>query len=116
VVVDLRDPMEPRPVNEPAAVQSAGMTYVNIPVSGGTMTDATLARVRDTVSNLVGDRNVFVHCGSGSRVGATLIPYLILDKGLGEEEAIAVAMQVGMRSAELMEWALQYVKARKGKS
>jgi len=115
-VVDLRDPMEPRPVNEPAAVQSAGMEYVNIPVSGGTMTDATLARVRDTVSNLVGDRKVFVHCGSGNRVGATLIPYLMLDKGLGEEEAVEIAMKVGMRSAELMEWALEYVKARKGKS
>jgi protein tyrosine phosphatase (PTP) superfamily phosphohydrolase (DUF442 family) len=115
-VVDLRDPMEPRPVNEPAAVQSAGMTYVNIPVSGGTMTDATLARVRDTVSNLVGDRNVFVHCGSGNRVGAVLIPYLMLDRGLGEEEAVEIAMRVGMRSAELMGWALDYVKARKGKS
>ena len=114
-VVDLRDPMEPRSLNEPAEVQGAGMEYVNIPVSGATMTDATLARVRDTVSNLVGDRQVFVHCGSGSRVGATLRPYLMLDKGLGEEEAVEIAMSVGMRSAELMEWALGYVKARKGK-
>jgi len=114
-VVDLRDPMEPRPVNEPAAVQSAGMAYVNIPVSGATMTDATLTRVRDAVSNLVGDRNVFMHCGSGNRVGAVLIPYLILDKGMGEEAAIEVAMKVGIRSAELLEWALDYVK-RTGKS
>ncbi|HEV8305097.1 MAG TPA: protein tyrosine phosphatase family protein [Gemmatimonadales bacterium] len=114
-VVDLRDPMEPRPLDEPAAVRSAGMEYVNIPVSGGTMTDATLARMRDTVSNLVGDRRVFVHCGSGNRVGAVLIPYLMLDRGLGEEEAVEIAMTVGMRSAELMEWALAYVKARKGK-
>ena len=114
-VVDLRDAMEPRPVNEPAAVQSAGMAYVNIPVSGATMTDATLTRVRDAVSNLVGDRNVFMHCGSGNRVGAVLIPYLILDKGMGEEAAIEVAMKVGIRSAELLEWALDYVK-RTGKS
>ena len=114
-VVDLRDAMEPRPVNEPAAVQSAGMAYVNIPVSGATMTDATLTRVRDAVSNLVGDRNVFMHCGSGNRVGAVLIPYLMLDRGLGEEEAVEIAMKVGMRSAELLEWALDYVK-RTGKS
>ena len=114
-VVDLRDAMEPRPVNEPAAVQSVGMAYVNIPVSGATMTDATLTRVRDAVSNLVGDRNVFMHCGSGNRVGAVLIPYLILDKGMGEEAAIEVAMKVGIRSAELLERALDYVK-RTGKS
>jgi len=115
-VVDLRDPMEPRPVNEPAAVRAAGMEYVNIPVSGGTMTDATLARVRDTVSNLVGDRKVFLHCGSGSRVGATLIPYLMLDNGLGEEEAVEIAMKVGMRSAELLEWARDYVRRETSKA
>jgi protein tyrosine phosphatase (PTP) superfamily phosphohydrolase (DUF442 family) len=115
-VVDLRDPMEPRPVNEPAAVRAAGMEYVNIPVSGGTMTDATLARVRDAVSNLVGDRNVFLHCGSGNRVGATLIPYLMLDKGLGEEEAVEIAMKVGMRSAELLEWARDYVRRETSKA
>jgi len=115
-VVDLRDPMEPRPLNEPAVLQSAGMAYVNITVRGATMTDDTLTRVRDAVSNLVGDRHVFMHCGSGNRVGAVLIPYLMLDRGLGEEEAVEIAMKVGMRSAELMEWALEYVKARKGKS
>jgi protein tyrosine phosphatase (PTP) superfamily phosphohydrolase (DUF442 family) len=110
VVVDLRDPMEPRPLNEPAAVRGAGMEYLNIPVSGATMTDETLAKVRDSVSNLVGDRNVFMHCGSGSRVGAVLIPYLMLDKGLAEEEAVDMAMRIGLRSAELMEWALDYVR------
>lgn len=116
VVLDLRDPMEPRPLDEPAAVRAAGMEYLNIPVSGAHLTDETLARVRDTVSNLVGDRTLFVHCGSGNRVGAALIPYLMLDRGLEEEEAVEMAMKVGLRSAELMEWALAYVKARKGKS
>lgn len=109
LVLDIRDPMEPRPLDEPAAVRRAGMEYVNIPVSHAALSDETLGRVRDTVANLVGDRKAFFHCGSGSRVGATLIPYLILDKGMGEEEAVELAMKVGLRSAELMEWALGYV-------
>jgi len=110
VVLDLRDPMEPRPLDEPAAVRAAGMEYLNIPISGARLTDEALAQVRDSVSNLVGDRTLFVHCGSGNRVGVALIPYLMLDKGLEEEEAVEIAMKVGMRSAELMEWAIDYVR------
>jgi protein tyrosine phosphatase (PTP) superfamily phosphohydrolase (DUF442 family) len=113
VVLDIRDPMEPRPFDEPAAVRSAGMEYLNIPVSGATMTDETLTRVRDTVANLVGDRKTYFHCGSGNRVGATLIPYLILDQGLEEEDAVNQVMRIGTRSVELIEWALDYVNRKK---
>ena len=115
VVLDVRDPMEPRPLDEAAAVRAAGMEYLNIPISGARLTDEALVQVRDSVSNLVGDRTLFVHCGSGNRVGAALIPYLMLDQGLEEEEAVETAMRIGLRSAELMEWALDYVR-RTGKS
>jgi protein tyrosine phosphatase (PTP) superfamily phosphohydrolase (DUF442 family) len=115
VVLDLREPMEPRPLDEPAAVRAAGMEYVNIPISGARLTDETLAQVRDTVSNLAGDRTLFVHCGSGSRVGAALIPYLMLDKEMPEDDAVKTAMKVGMRSAELMEWAVDYVRRQTGR-
>ena len=114
IVLDLRDPMEPRPFDEPAAVRAAGMEYVNIPVSGASMTDETLTRIRDTVANLAGDRKTFMHCGSGNRVGATLIPYLMLDKGMEEDDAMTEAMKIGTRSAELMEWALNYVRRTRG--
>jgi protein tyrosine phosphatase (PTP) superfamily phosphohydrolase (DUF442 family) len=91
------------------------MEYLNIPISGARLTDEALAQVRDSVSNLVGDRMLFVHCGSGNRVGAALIPYLMLDKGMEEEEAVETAMRIGLRSAELMEWALAYVnRTRQG--
>jgi len=110
VVIDLRDPMEPRPFDEPGAVRAAGMDYVNIPVSGASMTDETLTRVRDTVANLAGDRKTFLHCGSGNRVGATLMPYLMLDKGMEEDDAVTEAMKIGTRSVDLIEWALNYVR------
>ncbi|MGH7700061.1 MAG: hypothetical protein ACREMJ_06030 [Gemmatimonadales bacterium] len=110
VVLDIRDPMEPRPFDEPSAVQAAGMEYVNIPVSYASLTEETLVRLRDTVANLVGDRATFFHCGSGNRVGATLIPYLMLDKGMEEEEAMQQAMRIGTRSVDLIEWALEYVR------
>lgn len=116
VVLDLRDPMEPRAFDEPAQVRAAGMEYINIPVSGASKRDETLAQVRDTVANLVGDRRTFVHCGSGNRVGATLIPYMMLDHRIEEDDAVNQAMRIGTRSVELIEWALDYVSRHYGES
>jgi protein tyrosine phosphatase (PTP) superfamily phosphohydrolase (DUF442 family) len=109
IVLDLRDPMEPRPLDEPATVAAAGMEYVNVPVGPGTMNDAGIERILGVLRG-AGDRQVFVHCGSGNRVGGALIPFLMLDHGLEEEDAIAQAMRIGLRSAELMEWGLDYAR------
>ncbi len=111
IVLDLRDPMEPRSLDEPATAQRLGLEYVVIPVSAGTMNDATLERVHEVLRQ-AGERPVFVHCGSGSRVGGALLPYLILEHGMTEEDAIAQAMRVGLRSADLMEWGLDYARRK----
>jgi hypothetical protein len=55
---------------------------------------------------------VFYHCASGNRVGASVIPFLILDQGFEQEDAVNAAMRMGMRNPELMEWALEYVKSQ----
>jgi protein tyrosine phosphatase (PTP) superfamily phosphohydrolase (DUF442 family) len=114
IVLDLRDPMEPRPVDEPALVRELGMEYVNVPVRAGSLNDATLERILSVLRN-AGERAVFFHCGSGNRVGGALIPYFILDQKMPEEEAIDEAMRVGLRSAEMMEWGLDYAR-RHGES
>ena len=111
VVLDLRDPMEPRPLDEAALATSLGMDYVNVPIGPHSLTDATLDRVREVLRE-AGDNLVLVHCGSGNRVGAALLPCLMLDHGLEQEDAEGQAMRVGLRSAELMEWALDYTKRR----
>ena len=67
------------------------------------MTDETLDHILGVLRQ-AGDRLVFVHCGSGNRVGGALLPFLMLDHGLEEEDAVDQAMRVGLRSAELMEW------------
>jgi protein tyrosine phosphatase (PTP) superfamily phosphohydrolase (DUF442 family) len=109
IVLDIRDPMESRPVDEPILVRQLGMDYVNIPVAAGSLDDATLERILSVLRE-AGDRTVFFHCGSGNRVGGALIPYFMLDMGLTEEEAVDQAMRVGLRSAEIMEWGLSYVR------
>jgi protein tyrosine phosphatase (PTP) superfamily phosphohydrolase (DUF442 family) len=109
IVLDLRDPMEPRPVDEAALVRELGMEYVNVPVRAGSLDDTALEHILGVLRR-AGDRTVFFHCGSGSRVGGALIPYFILDQGMEEEDAVAQAMRVGLRNAEYMEWGLDYAR------
>ena len=111
IVVDLRDPVEPRSLDEPAVMERLGLEYVVVPVTAGTMTDATLERIHGVIRG-AGDRPVFVHCGSGSRVGGALLPLLMIDHGLAEEDAIAQAMRIGLRSADLLEWGLEYARRK----
>jgi protein tyrosine phosphatase (PTP) superfamily phosphohydrolase (DUF442 family) len=109
IVLDLRDPMEPRPVDEATLVRQLGMEYANVPVRAGSLNDSTLERIL-TVLRSAGDRTVFFHCGSGNRVGGALIPYFILDQSMEEQDAVDQAMRVGLRSAEMMEWGLDYAR------
>lgn len=115
VVVDNRDPMEPRPFDEPAAVRAAGLEYVNLPIVEGAATADTMKRMHEVLRKLEG-RKALVHCNSGNRTSAGLIPYLMVDKSMEEEAAVDVAMRGGLRSAELMELALRYVGNRSPKS
>jgi protein tyrosine phosphatase (PTP) superfamily phosphohydrolase (DUF442 family) len=109
LILDTRDPMEPRPFDEPALVRQLGMEYINVPVVAGRQGDAELERVLAALRG-AGEKQVFFHCASGNRVGASLIPYLIIDVGMEEEDAVSEAMRIGMRSAELMEWGLSYAR------
>ncbi len=114
VVLDIRERMEPQPYRVPDAVVAAGLEYRNVPVGHGPLTDATFRAVLGVVRELAGKKRAFVYCSSGNRVGVTLIPYLMLDQGMPEEEAVTEAMRMGMRSADLMEQALEYVRGRQG--
>jgi protein tyrosine phosphatase (PTP) superfamily phosphohydrolase (DUF442 family) len=87
VILDIRDPMEPRPLDEEAEVRRLGMEYINIPVNSGQADDATLERVL-AVLRLHKDQEMVFHCNSGNRVGGALVAYLMLDRGMNEEEAI----------------------------
>jgi len=114
VIIDIREPMEPQPYRTPDAVVAAGLEYRRIPVGHGNVSDTTFAQMSDALRELAGKRSVFIYCASGNRVGGSLLPYLMLDRGLDEESAVEQALRVGLRSAELMEQALEYVRSKQG--
>ncbi|MEO8478224.1 MAG: hypothetical protein ABI542_01230 [Gemmatimonadota bacterium] len=112
LVIDLRDPMEARPFDEPDTLKGLGATYLNVPVTSGALDDTSLEQILEAI-RAHPNAPTMVHCASANRVGGALIPFFMLDQGMDEPAAIDAAMKVGLRSAELMEWGLAYARARR---
>jgi len=100
VVLDNRD--------EPATARAAGLEYLSLPIVHGAVTTDTMRQMHQVLKRLEG-KKALLHCSSGNRTAAALIPYLMIEKKMEEEGAVEVAMKSGLRSAELMEIALAYV-------
>jgi protein tyrosine phosphatase (PTP) superfamily phosphohydrolase (DUF442 family) len=109
VVLDNRDPMEPRPFDEPATLRAVGLEYISLPIVHGAVTTDTMKQMHQALKRLEG-KKALLHCSSGNRTAAALIPYLMIDKKMEEEEAVELAMRSGLRSAELMEIAVEYAR------
>ena len=110
-VVDLRPASEPRGFDEPAAARAAGIEYLLLPVTTASLSDSTFDAFRALMKKRRASA-VLVHCHSGNRVGAVMVPYLVLDRGWPLERAIAAAEAGGMRTPALKEKALAYVERR----
>jgi protein tyrosine phosphatase (PTP) superfamily phosphohydrolase (DUF442 family) len=109
VVLDNRDPMEPRPFDEPATVRAAGLEYINLPIVHGAVTTETMKQMHQALKRLEG-KKALLHCSSGNRTAAALIPYLMTEKKMEQDDAVDLAMSIGLRSAELMEIAVDYTR------
>ena len=111
VILDIRDPMEPRGFDQQGLMEELGFEYIVIVVSDFTMTDETLDRIRQVMKESEG-KEILVHCQSGNRVGGALIPYLMLDHGFSEDDATTAALRMGLRGAGLLEWGAAYARSR----
>jgi uncharacterized protein (TIGR01244 family) len=89
-VIDLRAPNEDRGLDEQAAVEGLGMSYVNLPVDGSAGVSYANASALD---KLLADaaKPVLVHCASGNRVGALLA---LRAKAHGADTAAALELGV----------------------
>jgi len=108
-VVDLRAPEEPRDHDEPEAVRNAGLEYIAIPVQLQTLGDAEFSAFREVMRD-ASRRPIMVHCATSNRVGALLLPYFALDEGYSLRDATAMAVDAGLRNAELQAIALDYAR------
>lgn len=114
-VIDLRPPEEPRGFDEPATARAAGLAYHNIPVSAATLGDAQFDEFR-RLAGAERDGTLLVHCATANRVGALLIPYLMIDKGHMRGDALEIARSVGLRSDDLAQMAISYAEKHQQKN
>lgn len=89
-----------------AAAEDAGLRYFHLPFRQATpeVTETFLAAVADPAN-----QPVFIHCGSANRVGAMWLIKRVRVDNWPVEDAIAEAEAIGLRSAALKTFALQYV-------
>ena len=110
-VIDLMPPEESRGFDEPKAVQEAGLKYVNVPVTVPSLDQATIDKFLETMRTA--EKPVVVHCASSNRVGALYYSWLVLEKGMPKDEALAKAQAAGLRHPELAAKVQKLVDERK---
>lgn len=110
-VIDLRAPSEPRGFDEAAVAGAAGLEYVNLTVTPAALNDSTFDAFRALMKKRRAS-TVLVHCHSGNRVGAVMVPWLVLDRGWTLERAITAAETGGLKTPALKEKAVAYVERR----
>jgi protein tyrosine phosphatase (PTP) superfamily phosphohydrolase (DUF442 family) len=107
-VLDLRAADEPRGYDEAAFVRAMGLRYRALPVTPATLTDSVFTVFRGWMQDTTATP-LLVHCASGNRVGAVLLPWLVLDRGWSMERALATARAGGLTSAALEQAARAYI-------
>jgi uncharacterized protein (TIGR01244 family) len=111
-IINLREPSEYDAAAEEAAAKARGLIYVNIPFKSADPktepVDAFLKAMNEPRSP------VFIHCGTANRVAALwMIRRVLVDKW-DLEDAEREAKIVGLKSAELKEFALGYIRSHGG--
>ena len=108
-VLNLRVPTEHRAEEEKAAVEAAGMKYVNIPIDYRNPKDADVdafLQVTDDSAN----RPMFVHCTAAIRVGAFWLIRRVVRDSMTWDAAREEARKVGLVDApHLEEFAKAYI-------
>jgi uncharacterized protein (TIGR01244 family) len=92
-IIDLRTEAEGT-AKEKKAVESAGMSYINIPVTGAGINNEQIAAFSKAIEDV--QTPVLVHCASGNRVGALWTTYR-LSKGINSEIAFEEGRTAGMK-------------------
>jgi protein tyrosine phosphatase (PTP) superfamily phosphohydrolase (DUF442 family) len=112
-VFDLRGADEPRGFDEAAVARSLNLRYAPIPVTVADFSDEKFTALRHHLIAHGPEKPMFIHCASGNRVGAALLPWLVLDRGLPDDVALESARSVGLSNPDLVKRALDYIRTHR---
>lgn len=103
VVINLRraDEMEKVNFDEKAAVEAAGMKYVQVPMQSSALpTEEALKPIFEKLGTST-DEHVFIHCGSSNRVGGVWAVFEATKGGKSADDAVAEGKKAGLKAPEL---------------
>ncbi|HEY5623113.1 MAG TPA: sulfur transferase domain-containing protein [Gammaproteobacteria bacterium] len=97
-IIDLRRPEEDRGIDERAAVEGLGMSYISLPIDGA---NGVTFENADAINRILAeiDGPALVHCGSGNRAGAVLALAESLN-GADDQAALQFGREAGLTSLE----------------
>ena len=78
---------------EPQRVEEAGLRYAHIPVKASSINDDLTHRVLQEIRQT--PKPALIHCRSGLRSGAMTMMFVALENGLGPQEALRKAGELG---------------------
>jgi uncharacterized protein (TIGR01244 family) len=113
-IINLRQPSEQGANIEQnmAEAKTLGLNYVSIPVNGQSPDPKAVDQFLATIANKA-NQPAFIHCASASRVGALWMVKRVLQDGWPVEKATEEAKLIGLRSAPLEKFAVDYIAAHK---
>lgn len=115
VVLNLRTASEGVDLGrEREAVEKSGMRYVNIPIDSAAPRVEQVDEFLRTVKN-ADNQPMFIHCGSGNRVGAFWMIYRAVEQGWPDDRAVSEATQIGLTSQSLKTFAHDYIASHQPK-
>lgn len=99
---------------ETAEAAAAGLKYIHIPMNGAApdpaVVDRFLAAARNPANN-----PMLVHCASGNRAASVWLIRRVLVDGWTVDKASEEAQALGLTSAPLKQFALDFVETHQGK-
>ena len=86
-----------------------GLRYFVVPFGG----QEEQALAFNTLLSALKGEKVFIHCGSGNRVGALMMIFFALEEGMPVDKAEQEARRAGLRSPQLLEFSKQVIERHK---
>lgn len=97
---------------ERAAAVEAGLRYIHIPMNGAAPNPAVVDRFLEAARDPQ-NAPMFVHCASGNRAASVWLVKRVLMDGWSEDRATEEAQALGLTSAGLKTFALEYIKTHR---
>jgi uncharacterized protein (TIGR01244 family) len=115
VVINMRPHAEFDAAKEEAKVKELGMTYFNIPVAFNAPDELDVDDFLKLTDEQLKNGPVFIHCAVGTRVGAFWMIRRVMRDNWEFDKALEEANRIGLRNAQLIEFAKDYIDKKKKK-